>query len=343
MALAQQKVLRGARAGRDAPRFQVRASAQPAATAAAVKMVIKGTGAYTVKGTSRKVNEDRYDVKVAAPGDVGEPFAWAGVYDGHGGFAVADWLKSKLFGVVEKEWSSGYKPEFAITEAFLAADRKLLSVGAGFMGMGERGVGGSKCGATAATVLLFPSADGATQLLTANVGDARVVLVRGGEAVQLTEDHVPDREAERIRIEKMNPNPKLPLVRYMGGTWRVGGLLALSRAFGDAYLKGSLQFEGVAAGSDGYSSGFGVIAEPYTQLTQLTADDTWLVVASDGLFAEEERGGGGGLDNAGLAEVLGGVPAGADLNKVAEALATAAVKVGSTDDVTLVVMRLASA
>ena len=55
-------------------------------------------------------------------------------------------------------------------------------------------------------------------------------------------------QEERDRIEAMNPNPKLPLVRYQGGTWRVGGLLALSRAFGDAYLKGSLQFEGVAAG-----------------------------------------------------------------------------------------------
>lgn len=32
----------------------------------------------------------------------------------------------------------------------------------------------------------------------------------------------------------------------------------------------SLQFEGMPAGSDGYSSGFGVIAEPYTQLTPLT-------------------------------------------------------------------------
>ena len=59
-------------------------------------------------------------------------------------------------------------------------------------------------------------------------------------------------------------------MRYVGGTWRVGGLLALSRAFGDAYLKGSLQFEGRAMGSDGYSSGFGVIAEPYTTLTTLT-------------------------------------------------------------------------
>ena len=40
-------------------------------------------------------------------------------------------------------------------------------------------------------------------------------------------------------------------------------LQALSRAFGDAYLKSSAQFEGVPAGSDGYSSGFGLTSEPY--------------------------------------------------------------------------------
>ena len=79
------------------------------------------------------------------------------------------------------------------------------------------------------------------------------------------------RERERLRIESKNPNPKMPLVRYVGGTWRVGGILALSRAFGDAYLKGSGQFEGISAGSDGYSSGFGVVADPSVTLTQLTS------------------------------------------------------------------------
>lgn len=39
----------------------------------------------------------------------------------------------------------------------------------------------------------------------------------------------------------------------------------------------------------------GVIAEPHTSLTDLTADDSFLVVCSDGLLANEERGGGGGL------------------------------------------------
>lgn len=83
--------------------------------------------------------------------------------------------------------------------------------------------------------------------------------------------HPLHREEERLRIEATNPNPKRPLVRYVGGTWRVGGLLALSRAFGDAYLKGSGQFEGEPAGSDGYGSGFGVIADPHVSLTQLSS------------------------------------------------------------------------
>ena len=49
--------------------------------------------------------------------------------------------------------------------------------------------------------------------------------------------HAIFREAERKRIERTNPNPKMPLVRFVGDTWRTGGVLALSRAFGDAYLK----------------------------------------------------------------------------------------------------------
>lgn len=39
-----------------------------------------------------------------------------------------------------------------------------------------------------------------------------------------------------------------------------------------------------------------MIAEPYTTLTDLTSEDAWLIVCSDGLLANEERGGGGGLE-----------------------------------------------
>ena len=76
------------------------------------------------------------------------------------------------------------------------ADEKLLQPKGGFFGgMGERGVGGSKCGSTGAVALVFKDGRGKRQLLAANVGDARVLLARRGKAVQLTIDHVPDRRA----------------------------------------------------------------------------------------------------------------------------------------------------
>ncbi len=81
------------------------------------------------------------------------------------------------------------------------ADRKLLAPKGGFLGgLGERGIGGSKCGATAAVALLYTGKDGGAKLLAANVGDARVLLNRGGKIVQLTEDHVPDRWAHTERL-----------------------------------------------------------------------------------------------------------------------------------------------
>lgn len=75
----------------------------------------------------------------------------------------------------------------------MQADKALLAPKRGvFGGFGERGIGGSKCGATGAVAVLFQDASGKAKLLAANAGDARVVLARKGKAMQLTEDHVPD-------------------------------------------------------------------------------------------------------------------------------------------------------
>lgn len=69
---------------------------------------------------------------------------------------------------------------------------KLLAPKGGFFGgFGERGVGGSKCGATGVVVLLY-DVKGKPKLLAANVGDSRALLIQGGNTEQLTIDHVPD-------------------------------------------------------------------------------------------------------------------------------------------------------
>ncbi|MEW5307450.1 MAG: hypothetical protein WDW36_009845 [Sanguina aurantia] len=313
---------------------RTRCSASPTSTSS--RTVIKDYGAFTVKGAVRVQNEDRWNVQIPPPSaSASSPTpitACIGCYDGHGGEAVAEWCNTKLFALIQKGWAAGGRPARIIEEAYIAADKQLL-VSSGFLGLGERGIGGSKCGSTAATVILYQELDGSSSLLAANVGDARTLLIkRTGEPLQLSVDHVPDSEEERLRIESTNPNPRMPLVRFAGGH------LAY------AYLKGSLQFEGRSSGNNDYSSGFGVTAEPYVEIMPLSGDeDMWLVVSSDGLYAEEERGGGGGLDNNGVAELCRSAAPTTKASELAEALAKTAIELGSTDDVTVVVMRLGPA
>eukprot|EP00210_Caulerpa_lentillifera_P001219 g1175.t1 len=300
---------------------------------------VRDIGSYSILGTSRKNNEDRFDYQfIENEVSTGEINTYAAVFDGHGGSSVSERLEATFPDMIEKHWSS-LPPEAAVKKSYNEMDRNLLKQPPGFFGMfGERGVGGSRCGATAATAFVFCDNDGSQKLLAANIGDSRVVLIRNGTALQLTEDHVPDSEEERIRIEKENPNRKMPLVRYVEGTWRIGGMLALSRAFGDAYMKSNLQFEGVDSGSD-YSTGFGLISDPYTSITTLRKGDSWLLIHSDGLNNTETRGGGGGLSNEQIAKLCED-PENDSADKLAKSLANAAQEAGSTDDVTVVCIRL---
>ena len=99
--------------------------------------------------------------------------------------------------------------------------------------------------------------------------------------MQLSVDHIPDDENERKRIDRGNPNLRKSMVEFTNGTWRVGGVLALSRAFGDAFLKTSGKFEGIGEKNADYGSGFGLNAEPDCAFEQLTEKDTWLLCATD--------------------------------------------------------------
>lgn len=80
---------------------------------------------------------------------------------------------------------------------------------------------------------------------------------------ELTRDHHPDRDDERLRVEASGG-----YVEEWGGVARVNGELAVSRAIGDVPFKSS-----------------GVISAPeVTDWQPLTANDTYLVAASDGVF-----------------------------------------------------------
>lgn len=106
-------------------------------------------------------------------------------------------------------------------------------------------------------------------LYTANVGDARIVLCRNGKALRLSYDHKGMDENEGRRISKA------------GGLIlnnRVNGVLAVTRALGDSYLKDL------------------VTGHPYTTETVIQSDqDEFLILACDGVSISPQHWGEGGM------------------------------------------------
>ena len=94
-------------------------------------------------------------------------------------------------------------------------------------------------------------------LYTANVGDARIILCRNGKALRLSYDHKGSDENEGLRITNA------------GGLIlnnRVNGVLAVTRALGDTYMKDL------------------VTGHPFTTETVIQPEiDEFLILACDGV------------------------------------------------------------
>lgn len=134
--------------------------------------------------------------------------------------------------------------EEALKEAFLKTDTEFGTDGCASM-----------VGTTALVALV-----GSRRIWLANCGDSRAVLCRGGRAIQLTDDHKPEREDEAERVEKAGGQ-----VLFWNGH-RVMGVLAMSRAIGDHGLRPF------------------IIPEPEVSVISRMEDDDFLLLASDGLW-----------------------------------------------------------
>jgi serine/threonine protein phosphatase PrpC len=201
-------------------------------------------------------------------------YAYFGVYDGHGGRQIVDFLEEALENNIAIELKE--KDDATIEER--------LSRAFGITDMQSRKMEIVASGATAVAALLESSADGLVRkLYVANVGDSRAVLVTskppavaaaaagveqqeppsssGYYGRRLTYDHRAEDETEQARIQQA------------GGfiaRGRVLGILAVTRSFGDHGMKDF------------------VVAEPYTTATAL--DDATcgecplLILACDGVW-----------------------------------------------------------
>jgi protein phosphatase PTC1 len=138
------------------------------------------------------------------------------------------------------------------------------------------------------------------KLYTANAGDARVVISRGGKAHRLTYDHKASDPAEAKRITDRGG-----FVAYN----RVNGILSVTRALGDHAMKEW------------------VVCDPYYTEIALTPKDEFVILACDGVW-----------DVLSDQEAVDLVKDLKDAQKMSELLLKKALEKGSTDNVSVLVL-----
>lgn len=121
------------------------------------------------------------------------------IFDGHAGKFAAEWCRDNMSEILSEELKTS--PDMDVREVmknvFLKADDQLETESA------KAGVS-SGCTAVMSFIRSEPCESGESfqkrVLYTANVGDARTVLCRGGRAIRLTYDHKGTDEHESKRI-----------------------------------------------------------------------------------------------------------------------------------------------
>lgn len=204
----------------------------------------------------------------------------------------------------------------ALVHAFETTDREILT---------RCRVENGRGGATGVVILRL----GET-LYAAHCGDSRAVLCRSGEALRLTEDHKPNLPRERKRVEDLGGRVDFARcwrVIVDPGDGRPASGLAVSRSFGDPDFKEPLHL---------------VTATPDVMSERLTPEDSFVILASDGLWdvlsdkeaceVVSEK-----LEKANVSSGLSDELARMAATVASEALVQAALEAGTMDNITVVI------
>ncbi|XP_010244437.1 PREDICTED: protein kinase and PP2C-like domain-containing protein [Nelumbo nucifera] len=225
-----------------------------------------------------------------------------GIFDGHRGAAAAEFSARALPGFLQTLGSTN-SPSDALLEAFVKTDiafrNELLAL---------RNIKGAvqkdwHPGCTAVVALIVRN-----HLFVANAGDCRTILCRGGHPFALSKDHIASSLEERERVISAGGQ-----VKWQVDTWRVGpAALQVTRSIGDDDLKPA------------------VTAEPEITKINLSPEDEYLVMASDGLWDV--------MSNEDVVSIIRDTVK--EPGMCSKRLATEAAERGSKDNITVIVVFL---
>jgi serine/threonine protein phosphatase PrpC len=116
------------------------------------------------------------DAHVAVDELVGAQTAFFGIYDGHGGRGAVNFVHEHLHVNFREQIELGVEVPEAFKQSFLKTDADMANAEVGYSG-------------STVAAAYIQEVEGKKRLYTANCGDARVVLVRNGQAQRMTVDH----------------------------------------------------------------------------------------------------------------------------------------------------------
>jgi serine/threonine protein phosphatase PrpC len=286
---------------------------------------IRSVGYTTSEGATGHANEDRFVVRSS------DAFHLFAAIDGHGGHKAAEYLVDHLFATLESVYTQqrGFANKKEIQSAIEALDTTFLAVSA-------RDEDDS--GACFNAVVLYWDKDSQChQRMVLNCGDCRSIAREAPEklplrshkgihgsrssswhcdddrmstpVISLSEDHSVSNRAEKLRVLEAGA-----FIRNR----RIAGILEPFRSIGDLDMKGKKM--------QGW-----VIPTPEIRESELAVARTTIVVATDGVWSvlSNQRA---------MVVALQEFADGGDAQTAAEAIADEARAIGSSDDITVVVV-----
>ena len=227
-------------------------------------------------------------------------FMFFSVLDGHGGWQVAERLRTSLPEHVRNHLNQTHSPEEVMKLAFADADDELKQAIGSAYSLGFSKL--AKVGACCLAVLVGPES-----LTVSNAGDCKGILCRKNQAIplnrQLNANEIYEQEnlrsahpgeADVVRCKREWLEKKrtgifgYEEVKRFSGCY-VKGLLQPTRGFGDFYLKDERFATDYERGRSfvNLPHSFPYISsEPETATFSRTADDKFIVLATDGLWDE---------------------------------------------------------
>ena len=262
---------------------------------------------YSLQGL-RETNEDQHVYFINLDGEEKKinNINFVGVFDGHGGKIVSKFLKKNMPKHFAKKcdssvYTNSKSASKLLNGIFNDVQDKLKK-------NHPRAVNYTGSTALCGIISKHPTSN-KNILWIANVGDSRAVMCNNkGETIQLSQDHKPNSSNEKKRIEQLGGT-----IKYDGSDWRINDL-SLSRAFGD--------LESIP-----YITHLPQIFKYY-----LNKSDKFIIFACDGLWDVFSNKNAVAYVNSLIKKKYKG--------NYAKKLSEKAIKEGSSDNVTVVVLFL---